>query len=76
MNNEKEIKDQDVFIHLGIAIAALGKMRGLFQEQLTEKANISRSQISSIEVPGIARSFSLEVFFNIAEMFWILTPLI
>jgi transcriptional regulator, XRE family len=52
---------------LGIAIAMLRKMRGLSQEQLAEKANVSRSHISSIEAPGIARPFSLEVFFNIAD---------
>lgn len=52
---------------MGIAIAALRKMRGLSQEQLAEKANVSRSHISSIEAPGIARPFSLEVFFNIAD---------
>ena len=67
MINEKELKNRDRFIHLGIAIAALRKMRGLSQEQLAEKANVSRSHISSIEAPGIARPFSLEVFFNIAD---------
>ena len=67
MNNEKELKNRDRFIHLGFAIAALRKMRGLSQEQLAEKANVSRSHISSIEAPGIARPFSLEVFFNIAD---------
>ena len=67
MNNEKELKNRDRFIHLGIAIASLRKMRGLSQEQLAEKANVSRSHISSIEAPGIARPFSLEVFFNIAD---------
>lgn len=67
MNNEKELRNRDRFIHLGIAIAALRKMRGLSQEQLAEKANVSHSHISSIEAPGIARPFSLEVFFNIAD---------
>ena len=67
MNNEKELRNRDRFIHLGIAIAALRKMRGLSQEQLAEKANVSRSHISSIEAPGIARPFSLEVFLNIAD---------
>ena len=67
MNNEKELRNRDRFIHLGITIAALRKMRGLSQEQLAEKANVSRSHISSIEAPGIARPFSLEVFFNIAD---------
>ena len=55
------------FIHLGIAIAALRKMRGMSQEQLAEKAGISRSLISAIEAPGLAKSFSLDVFFNLAD---------
>ena len=61
------MKNRDRFVRLGIAIAALRKMRGMSQEQLAEKANVSRSHISSIEAPGIARPFSLEVFFNIAD---------
>lgn len=67
MNNESVTRNRDRFIHLGIAIAALRKMRGMSQEQLAEKAGVSRSHISSIEAPGIARPFSLEVFFNIAD---------
>ncbi|MBQ6865118.1 MAG: helix-turn-helix transcriptional regulator [Clostridia bacterium] len=62
-----EFKNRDRFIQLGIAISTLRKMRGLSQEQLAEKANVSRSHISSIEAPGIVRPFSLEVFFNIAD---------
>ena len=67
MNNENVLKNRDRYVHLGIAIAALRKMRGMSQEQLAEKANVSRSHISSIEAPGIARAFSLEIFFNIAD---------
>ena len=67
MSKETEIKNRDRYIQLGIAISTLRKMRGLSQEQLAEKANVSRSHISSIEAPGIARPFSLEVFFNIAD---------
>jgi DNA-binding helix-turn-helix protein len=37
-------------------------MRGMSQEQLAEKAEISRSLISAIEAPGVAKSFSLDVF--------------
>ena len=37
------------------------------QEQLAEKASMSRSHLSAIEAPGIARPFSLEVFYNIAD---------
>ena len=67
MSSERELRNRDRYIHLGIAIAALRKMRGMSQEQLAEKAEVSRSHISSIEAPGIARPFSLEVFFNIAD---------
>ena len=65
MSKDIEFKNRDRFIQLGIAIAALRKMRGLSQEQLAERANVSRSHISAIEAPGIVRSFSLDVFFNI-----------
>lgn len=67
LGKETEFKNRDRFIQLGIAISTLRRMRGLSQEQLAEKANVSRSHISSIEAPGIARPFSLEVFFNIAD---------
>ena len=67
MSNETQFKNRDRYIQLGIAISTLRKMRGLSQEQLAERANVSRSHISSIEAPGIARPFSLEVFFNIAD---------
>lgn len=67
MSKDVEFKNRDRFIQLGIAIAALRKMRGLSQERLAEKANVSRSHISAIEAPGLVRPFSLEVFFNIAD---------
>lgn len=67
MSKDIEFKNRDRFVQLGIAISALRKMRGLSQEQLAERANVSRSHISAIEAPGIVRSFSMDVFFNIAD---------
>lgn len=67
MSKEVAYKNRDRFIQLGIAISSLRKLRGLSQEKLAEKAFVSRSLISSIEAPGIATGFSLEVFFNIAD---------
>ncbi len=67
MSNGTGFKNRDRFIQLGIAIAALRKLRGMSQEQLAEKAGISRSQMSIIEAPNMTRSFSLEIFFNIAD---------
>ncbi|NCC00216.1 MAG: XRE family transcriptional regulator [Clostridia bacterium] len=60
-------KNRDRFIELGLTIAALRKMQGMSQEQFAEKAGISRSHLSSIEAPNIARPFSLEVLYNIAD---------
>ena len=67
MSRDVEFKNRDRFIQLGIAIAALRKMKGMSQEQLAEKANISRSHLSAIEAPRLVRPFSLEVFYNIAD---------
>ena len=67
MSKEIEFKNRDRFIQLGLTIAALRKMKGLSQAMLAEKANISRSHLSSIEAPNIVRPFSLEVLYNIAD---------
>ena len=67
MSKEVSFKNHDRFIQLGIAISTLRRMRGLSQDKLAEKAGISRSLLSVIEAPGIAKSFSLEVFYDIAD---------
>lgn len=67
MSKEVSFKNRDRFIQLGVAIAALRKLKGMSQDKLAEKAGISRSLVSSIEAPGMANGFSLEVFFNIAD---------
>ena len=67
MSKDVEFKNRDRFIQLGITIAALRKMRGMSQDELAEKANMSRSHLSSIEAPNIVRPFSLEIFYNIAD---------
>jgi transcriptional regulator with XRE-family HTH domain len=67
MSKEVSFKNRDRFIQLGVAIAALRKLRGMSQEKLAEKAGISRALVSTIEAPGMANAFSLEVFFNIAD---------
>ena len=67
MSKEVSFKNRDRFIQLGVAIAALRKLRGMSQEKLAEKAGISRALVSTIEAPGMANAFSLEVFFNIVD---------
>lgn len=67
MGKEVDYKNRDRVVQLGIAISTLRRIRGLSQEALAEKANISRSLLSYIEAPNLAYSFSLNVFFNLAD---------
>lgn len=67
MAKEVAFKNRDRFIELGLTIASLRKIQGMSQEELAQKAHISRSHLSSIEAPNIIRPFSLEVFYNIAD---------
>ncbi len=67
MGRDVDYKNRDRFIQLGIAISTLRRIRGFSQEKLSEKANISRSLLSNIEAPNLAYSFSLDVFYNIAD---------
>lgn len=59
--------NRDRFIELGITIATLRKLQGMSQEELAERAQISRSHLSSIEAPNIIRPFSVEVLYKIAD---------
>ena len=67
MGKEVSFKNRDRLIQLGIAISALRKLKGMSQEKLAEKARISRSLVSAIEAPGLAKAFSIEVLFDIAD---------
>ena len=67
MSRSVDFKNRDRFIELGLTIAAIRKMKGMSQEKLAEKANISRSHLSSIEAPNMVHPFSLEVLYNIAD---------
>lgn len=67
MSKEVSFKNYDRFIQLGIAISTLRKTRGLSQEELAARAGISRSLLGLIEAPNVAKSFSLEVFYDIAD---------
>ena len=67
MGNKISFKNRDRLIQLGIAISTLRRIKGLSQDELAYRANISRSHLSSIEAPGVAHSFSIDVFFSIAD---------
>ena len=67
MASKVDFNNRDRLIELGLTIATLRKLRGMNQEQLAEKAKISRSFLSSIEAPNMVQSFSLEVLYNIDD---------
>ena len=67
MRKEISIKNRDRFIELGITIGSIRRLRGLSQEQLAEKANISRTHLSMIEAPNIVQGISLDALYNIAD---------
>ena len=60
-------KNQKRLRHISIKIGAIRKWRGMSQTALAEKAEISRSLLSSIEAPKLACNFTIEVLFNIAD---------
>ena len=62
-----DFKNRDRFISLGITIAVLRKLRGMFREQPAKKAGISRPHLSAVEAPSMVRAFSLEVLYNHAS---------
>ena len=68
MGKDVDYPNRDRLIQLGITISTLRRLRGLSQEKLAEKANISRSLLSNIEASNMAYSFSLDVFYRIADV--------
>lgn len=67
MGKEIEFKNRDRLIKLGCVISAIRRMRGMTQEQLADRANISRSYLSIIEAPYKAVSFSIDILYDIAD---------
>ncbi|TCL62599.1 helix-turn-helix protein [Hydrogenispora ethanolica] len=64
-------KDQDRFFpiykEVGRRIAFFRNLRGLSQEELAAKIDISASHLSKIEAPNIQISFSFDMLLRIAE---------
>ena len=67
MKSTDSFDNRDRLIRLGLNIGLLRKMRGLTQEELAEKAGISRSFLSAIEAPALVQSFSVEILYNISD---------
>jgi Predicted transcriptional regulators len=61
------LENRDKYIDLGLNIAYYRKREGMTQDQLAEKANLSRTFLGNIEAPNLVTSMSLEALFNIAK---------
>ncbi len=61
------VENRDKYIEIGLNIAFYRKRIGMTQEQLAEKANLSRNFVSAIEAPNLVKALSLEALFNIAD---------
>jgi len=66
-SSKVSFKNRDRYLELGLKIAYYRKREGMTQEQLAEKASISRSFLGEIEAPNMVKPLSLEVLFNIAD---------
>ena len=60
-------RHENRYVQLGLNIAYFRKLKGLTQIQLAEVIGISRTHMSNIEAPGVEKSVSLDVLFNIAD---------
>lgn len=56
------------FKQLGLNITYYRKLKDWTQEQLEERAEISRTHLSNIEASNAPKSISLETLFKIAEV--------
>ncbi len=62
------MKDQynDLYKKMGLKISYYRKLRGLTQEELSEKINKSTAFLGSVEAPNINCAVSLDTLFDIA----------
>lgn len=67
MSKEVSFRNRDRFLQLGHRHCGAAENSRHVPGAAAEKAEISRSLLSSIEAPGLAKGFSLEVFFNLAD---------
>ena len=53
---------------IGLKIAYYRKLRGLTQEQLAERVELTPAFIGHIEAPNISKAVSLDTLFDIASV--------
>ena len=60
-------------MELGLNIAYYRKLKGMTQAQLAQKVGISRTHISNIEAPKMAKQISVETLLKVADVLEIKT---
>ena len=58
----------DKYRQIGLKIAYYRKLRGLTQEQLAEKLELSPAFIGHVEAPNVNKAVSLDTLFDIASV--------
>ena len=58
---------RDRIIDIGLTVAALRKLKGYSQDDLAERAGISRQTLSLIETPTVVHSLSVETLLRLAD---------
>ena len=62
-----ERQHKDKYFQLSLNIAYYRKKKGLTQEGLAERINVSRTHISNLEATKVDKAHSLNVLFDIAD---------
>lgn len=57
----------EYYRNIGLKVSYFRKRRGLTQDQLAEKLEVTTSFIGQIEAPNIKKSISLDTLFRIAK---------
>ena len=55
------------YLRLGLKIAYYRKLRGLTQEQLAEKVDVTPAFLGHVEAPNVYKAISLDTLFAIAS---------
>ena len=66
-SNHLSFKNRDRAINFGLMVAFMRKKAGMTQEQLAEKAGISRGYLGEIEAPNMLTNITLEIIYNLAD---------
>ena len=56
------------YLQLGLKIAYYRKLRGLTQEELAERIDLTPAFIGHVEAPNIKKAVSLDTLFDIASV--------